>query len=173
MLTGTAGEPNMTMSAFGVLQGQVLNQTSAWWMHETQHIAPNALLAVPDPNVSIMRRCRVFPVEFVVRGYLTGMPRSRPVSRSVAICCMQNSECICSLCSRFPLHWVAYFPFIAVVVTGWLLSYMACGSRRQHRHVAVDALCCGGARVLRQQLPGRHAEERPVRLSPPGSHGCN
>ncbi len=54
------------------MQGQVLNQTSAWWMHSTQHIAPNALLAVPDPNVSIMRRCRVFPVEFVVRGYLTG-----------------------------------------------------------------------------------------------------
>ncbi|KAK9821588.1 hypothetical protein WJX81_002114 [Elliptochloris bilobata] len=53
-------------------KGQVLNQTSAWWMRGTQHIAPNALLAVPDPNVSVMRRCQVFPVEFVVRGYLTG-----------------------------------------------------------------------------------------------------
>ena len=57
-------------------QGQVLNQTSAWWMHSTQHIVPNALLAVPHPNVSVMRRCRVFPVEFVVRAYLTGrLPR--------------------------------------------------------------------------------------------------
>ena len=31
-----------------------------------------ALLAVPDPNVTLMARARVFPVEFVVRGYLTG-----------------------------------------------------------------------------------------------------
>lgn len=57
-------------------QGQVLNQTSAWWMEATQHIVPNALLAVPDPNVSIMRKCSVFPVEFVVRGFMTGAPSS-------------------------------------------------------------------------------------------------
>ena len=50
----------------------MLNQTSAWWMAATQHILPNALLAVPDPNVSIMRKCSVFPVEFVVRGFMTG-----------------------------------------------------------------------------------------------------
>lgn len=53
-------------------QGQVLNLTSAWWMQQTQHLAANALLDVPDPNVSIMQRCTVFPVEFVVRGFLTG-----------------------------------------------------------------------------------------------------
>ena len=53
-------------------KGQVLNETSAWWMRNTGHIVPNALLATPDPCVSVMRRCRVFPVEFVVRGFLTG-----------------------------------------------------------------------------------------------------
>ncbi len=53
-------------------QGQVLNQTSAWWMQHTQHIVPNALLSTPDPNVSVMRKCEVFPVEFVVRGFMTG-----------------------------------------------------------------------------------------------------
>ena len=26
-------------------KGQVLNQTSAWWMHHTQHIVGNALLS--------------------------------------------------------------------------------------------------------------------------------
>ena len=78
------------------LQGQVLNQTSAWWMHATQHIAHNALLAVPDPNVSIMRRCRVFPVEFVVRGYLTGMPRCKTLGSSAAESCMQGSESPCN-----------------------------------------------------------------------------
>ena len=54
------------------MQGQVLNQTSAWWMGVTEGIVGNALLAVPDPNVSIMRKCTVFPVEFVVRGFMTG-----------------------------------------------------------------------------------------------------
>eukprot|EP00884_Botryococcus_braunii_P013198 jgi/Botrbrau1/2187/Bobra.101_2s0020.1 len=53
-------------------KGAVLNQTSTWWLKETEHICPNALLDVPDPNVAIMKQCTVFPVEFVVRGYMTG-----------------------------------------------------------------------------------------------------
>lgn len=53
-------------------KGQVLNQTAAWWFSQTAHIAPNALLSTPDPNVSVMTKCTVFPVEFVVRGYMTG-----------------------------------------------------------------------------------------------------
>jgi phosphoribosylaminoimidazole-succinocarboxamide synthase len=53
-------------------KGQVLNETSAWWMRNTSHIVPNALLATPDPCVSVMKKCRVFPVEFVVRGFMTG-----------------------------------------------------------------------------------------------------
>jgi phosphoribosylaminoimidazole-succinocarboxamide synthase len=53
-------------------KGQVLNQTSAWWMHHTQHIIPNALLSLPDPNACVMKKCTVFPVEFVVRGFMTG-----------------------------------------------------------------------------------------------------
>lgn len=57
----------------GHVQGQVLNETSAWWMAATRHIVGNALLSVPDPNVSIMRLCTVFPVEFVVRGFMTGV----------------------------------------------------------------------------------------------------
>lgn len=68
---------NPTLCAYLTLyqhipQGQVLNQTSAWWMEATRHIVGNALLSVPDPNVSIMRACTVFPVEFVVRGFMTG-----------------------------------------------------------------------------------------------------
>jgi phosphoribosylaminoimidazole-succinocarboxamide synthase len=53
-------------------KGQVLNQTSAWWMNATTHIIPNALLSLPDPNVSVMKKCTVFPVEFVCRGFMTG-----------------------------------------------------------------------------------------------------
>lgn len=53
-------------------KGAVLNQTTAWWMEQTRHIVPNALVAVPHPNVTIMKRCVPFRVEFVVRAYLTG-----------------------------------------------------------------------------------------------------
>jgi phosphoribosylaminoimidazole-succinocarboxamide synthase len=53
-------------------KGQVLNQTASWWFAQTAHIAPNALLSTPDPNVSIMKKCTPFPVEFVVRGFITG-----------------------------------------------------------------------------------------------------
>ncbi|CAN0384082.1 unnamed protein product [Ascophyllum nodosum] len=53
-------------------KGAVLNQTSACWFEKTKHIAPNHLLGVPHPNVCVGKKCTVFPVEFVMRGYLTG-----------------------------------------------------------------------------------------------------
>lgn len=53
-------------------KGQVLNLTSAWWFEKTEHIIPNHVIAIPDPNVTIAKKCRVFPIEFVVRGYITG-----------------------------------------------------------------------------------------------------
>ena len=53
-------------------KGQVLNQTSAWWFEHTKDIIPNFVLDVPDPNVTIGKKCRVFPFEVIVRGYLTG-----------------------------------------------------------------------------------------------------
>lgn len=53
-------------------KGQVLNQTSAWWFEKTKHIIPNHVVSVPDPNVTIGKKCQVFPVEVVVRGYITG-----------------------------------------------------------------------------------------------------
>ena len=53
-------------------KGQVLNLTSAWWFEQTKHIIPNQIINVPDPNVTIAKKCDVFPIEFVVRGYITG-----------------------------------------------------------------------------------------------------
>jgi phosphoribosylaminoimidazole-succinocarboxamide synthase len=53
-------------------KGQVLNQTSLFWFHATQHIIANHVLASPHANALIARACTVFPVEFVVRGYMTG-----------------------------------------------------------------------------------------------------
>ncbi|WP_419420952.1 phosphoribosylaminoimidazolesuccinocarboxamide synthase [Legionella sp. D16C41] len=53
-------------------KGQVLNLTSAWWFKETAANVPNQVIAVPDLNVVIAKKCKVFPIEFVVRGYITG-----------------------------------------------------------------------------------------------------
>ena len=53
-------------------KGQVLNLTSAWWFDQTKDIIPNHVIEIPDPNVTIAKKCEVFPIEFVVRGYITG-----------------------------------------------------------------------------------------------------
>jgi phosphoribosylaminoimidazole-succinocarboxamide synthase len=50
----------------------VLNLTSAWWFEQTKNLVPNHVIAIPDPNVIIAKKCTVFPIEFVVRGYITG-----------------------------------------------------------------------------------------------------
>lgn len=54
-------------------KGQVLNQVAAHWFELTKDIVPNHVLAIPDPNVTIARKCRLVPIEAVVRGYLTGV----------------------------------------------------------------------------------------------------
>jgi phosphoribosylaminoimidazole-succinocarboxamide synthase len=53
-------------------KGQVLNQVSEFWFDNTRDIVPNHLIKIPDPNVTIAKKCRVLPIEFVVRGYITG-----------------------------------------------------------------------------------------------------
>lgn len=67
------------ISAFDVIlpraiphKGQVLNQIAAHFLAATADVAPNWLIAVPDPNVSIGFRCEPYAVEMVVRGYLAG-----------------------------------------------------------------------------------------------------
>ncbi|KAK1319427.1 hypothetical protein QJS10_CPB04g01304 [Acorus calamus] len=48
-------------------KGQVLNETSLWWFNKTEHITSNAVFSSPDKNVTIAKKCSVFPVEFVGR----------------------------------------------------------------------------------------------------------
>src|SRR6202142_2285475 len=54
-------------------KGQVLNQISARWFENTKDIVPNHVLAMPDPNVTVARKCKLVPIEAVVRGYLPGV----------------------------------------------------------------------------------------------------
>ena len=67
------------LSAFDVVlpkgipyKGQILNQIATKFMHLTQDIVPNWLIATPDPNVAIGHLCEPFKVEMVIRGYLSG-----------------------------------------------------------------------------------------------------
>lgn len=67
------------ISAFDVIlpkaipyKGQVLNQLASYFLNATRSIVPNWVLEVPDPNVTIGKMCKPFPVEMVIRGYLAG-----------------------------------------------------------------------------------------------------
>ena len=48
-------------------KGAVLNMTAFWWFEQTEKICPNAVLVKPPvhPNVSIMRKCEVFPLSLI------------------------------------------------------------------------------------------------------------
>lgn len=67
------------ISAFDVIlpkgipyKGQVLNQIASEFLQATADIVPNWRLASPDPMVTVGYRCEGFPVEMIIRGYLTG-----------------------------------------------------------------------------------------------------
>jgi phosphoribosylaminoimidazole-succinocarboxamide synthase len=54
-------------------KGQVLNQAAAWWFRQSAAVAPNHMLAMPDPSVMVCVECEPLPVEAVMRAYLTGV----------------------------------------------------------------------------------------------------
>ncbi|HEX2920005.1 MAG TPA: phosphoribosylaminoimidazolesuccinocarboxamide synthase [Bacteroidales bacterium] len=67
------------ISAFDVVlpkgipyKGQVLNQIASLFLDATKDIVPNWKIATPDPNVTIGHICKPYPVEMIVRAYLTG-----------------------------------------------------------------------------------------------------
>ena len=67
------------ISAFDVVlpkgipyKGQVLNQIAEKFLDATTDIVPNWKIASPDPNVTFGYRCDPYPVEMIVRAYLTG-----------------------------------------------------------------------------------------------------
>ncbi|OGG27119.1 phosphoribosylaminoimidazolesuccinocarboxamide synthase [Candidatus Gottesmanbacteria bacterium RIFCSPLOWO2_01_FULL_39_12b] len=54
-------------------KGQVLNQLSSFWFSKTADIVDNHLISIPHPNVAIVKDAKPYPVEMVVRGYITGV----------------------------------------------------------------------------------------------------
>jgi len=53
-------------------KGSVLNQFAAFWFDKTKDIVENHIIAIPDSNVAIVKKLKIFPVEVIVRGYITG-----------------------------------------------------------------------------------------------------
>ncbi|HUM09480.1 MAG TPA: phosphoribosylaminoimidazolesuccinocarboxamide synthase [Myxococcaceae bacterium] len=53
-------------------KGEVLNRIAQFWFEKTKDVVPNHVLDAPDPNVTVARATKPYPVEVVVRGYLTG-----------------------------------------------------------------------------------------------------
>lgn len=53
-------------------KGQVLNQIASYFLEATKDVVPNWMQAVPDPNVTVGIKADAFPVEMVIRGYLSG-----------------------------------------------------------------------------------------------------
>jgi len=67
------------ISAFDVVlprpipyKGQVLNQIAAQYLKATEDIIPNWMISTPLPNATVGVKCETYPVEMVIRGYLTG-----------------------------------------------------------------------------------------------------
>lgn len=54
-------------------KGQVLNQLAAWWFAQTSDVIPNHVVSVPDPNALVAVEVEPFPVEVIVRGYISGV----------------------------------------------------------------------------------------------------
>jgi phosphoribosylaminoimidazole-succinocarboxamide synthase len=70
------------ISAFDIVlgtipfKGQVLNQMAAYWFDKTKDIIPNHVISMPDPNVMVVHECEQLPLEFIVRGYITGVTKT-------------------------------------------------------------------------------------------------
>lgn len=67
------------ISAFDVIlpkgipyKGQVLNQLAAYMLDAVSAEVPTWKIAVPDQMATVGQRCEGFPVEMIIRGYLTG-----------------------------------------------------------------------------------------------------
>jgi phosphoribosylaminoimidazole-succinocarboxamide synthase len=81
------------ISAFDVVlprgipyKGQVLNQIASKFLDATSNIVPNWKIASPDPNVTFGHKCEPYPVEMIVRAYLTGSSWRNYKSGARSIC---------------------------------------------------------------------------------------
>ncbi|HNZ26711.1 MAG TPA: phosphoribosylaminoimidazolesuccinocarboxamide synthase [Spirochaetota bacterium] len=66
------------ISAFDVVlttipfKGEILNNLSYFWFEKTKDIIDNHIIELIHPNAVLVKKCRILPIEIIVRGYLTG-----------------------------------------------------------------------------------------------------
>ena len=84
------------ISAFDVVlpkgipyKGQVLNQIAAKFLDATIDIVPNWKIATTDPTVTFGHKCESYPVEMIVRAYLTGSSWRTYKAGAREICCIK------------------------------------------------------------------------------------
>jgi phosphoribosylaminoimidazole-succinocarboxamide synthase len=53
-------------------KGEVLSRLTLFWFDKVKDIAPTHLVDAPDPSVMVVRKAKPFPVEIIIRGYVTG-----------------------------------------------------------------------------------------------------
>jgi hypothetical protein len=105
-----------------------------WWFNKTKHITENAIVSAPDPNVTIAKKCTVFPVEFVG---LDLFPFSFPLC--VVVCLYTNF--LLTDQSRHDDMYEFFFEKIKSVLTlDLILCFSAWLHDWQHKHVTVDCL---------------------------------
>lgn len=52
-------------------KGNILMETSIWWMNQTRHIVNNHYIS-HHGNYMLVKKSSTIPIEFIVRGYITG-----------------------------------------------------------------------------------------------------
>lgn len=53
-------------------KGEILNHLSLFWFEKTADIIPNHIIKKVSGNGVLVRKCKILPIEVIVRGYLTG-----------------------------------------------------------------------------------------------------
>ena len=54
-------------------KGKILNLMSKFWFENTKDIIQNHAIEYPDERTVIAKKCKVIPIEVIVRGYITGV----------------------------------------------------------------------------------------------------
>ncbi|MBN2544406.1 MAG: phosphoribosylaminoimidazolesuccinocarboxamide synthase [Spirochaetes bacterium] len=58
--------------SFIPFKGEVLTNLSMFWFENTKDILQNHIVKQVHPNAVLVKKCKILPVEVIIRGYLTG-----------------------------------------------------------------------------------------------------
>lgn len=53
-------------------KGEILNNMTLYWFEKTADIIPNHIIKKLNMNSILVKKCKIVPIEVIVRGYLTG-----------------------------------------------------------------------------------------------------